>query len=121
MQALHSDPDPTARYNKLVVGKYSWVPDDHPGGTATAALRLKDWPLCLDVECEPRPDTALRRLCGTVTSLEPGTGDLGFSPTGGHPSIAVPVRRIVALTGDRQRRHAVEVPFHEPYERDGCP
>ncbi|MGW1554071.1 hypothetical protein [Streptomyces sp. NPDC002346] len=62
-----------------------------------------------------RPDTVLRRLYGTVTSFEPETGRLGFSPTGGHPTVPVPVHRIVAFTGDQQRRRTGEAPAHEPY------
>ncbi|MCZ1011923.1 hypothetical protein [Streptomyces lydicus] len=114
------------RYDELVVGRYSWVPDDTPGGDAAAELGqlpvhwLKDWTLCLDVECGPRPNTSLHRLYGTVTSFESGTCRLGFSPTGGHPAIAVPLRRIVALTGDRQRRTTGQVPTHEPYDSHGA-
>ncbi|MFD0501718.1 hypothetical protein ACFQ0G_00025 [Streptomyces chiangmaiensis] len=109
-------------YNDLVVGKYSWVPDDDHPGPAAAELEklpihwLKDWMLCLDVECRPRPETLLHRLYGTVTSYEPDTGRVLFSPTGGHPAIAVPIHRIVALTGDRQRRSDGQVPAHEPYD-----
>ncbi|MYR74196.1 MULTISPECIES: hypothetical protein [unclassified Streptomyces] len=108
-------------YNDLVVGKYSWVPDDDHPGPAAAVLEkqpvhwLKDWVLCLDIECGPRGETALYRLYGTVTSYEPDTGHVVFVPTGGHPAIAVPVHRIVALTGDRQRRSEGQVPAHEPY------
>jgi len=108
-------------YNDLVVGKYSWVPDDDHPGTASAELEglplhwLKDWTLCLDVECGPGPDTSLHRLYGTVSFFEPDTGRVGFSPTGGHPAIAVMDHRIVALTGDRQRRRTGEVAAHEPY------
>lgn len=112
----------TERYNALVVGQYSWVPDDDPGGSAAEEMAslpihwLKDWTLCLDVECGPRPDTVLHRLYGTVTSFDPDTGRLGFSPTGGHPTMPVPVHRIVALTGDEQRRRTGQVPAHEPYD-----
>jgi hypothetical protein len=108
----------------LVVGRYSWVPDDDHPGPASAELEempvnwLKDWTLCLDVECGPRPHTVLHRLNGTVSSYNPGTGDLKFIPVGGHPAIAVPVHRIVALTGDPQRRRAGHVPAHEPYDED---
>ncbi|MFH9043582.1 hypothetical protein ACH4FA_30150, partial [Streptomyces sp. NPDC017966] len=77
---------------------------------------LNDWMLCLDVECGMRDETVLHRLYGTVTSYEPDTGRVGFSPTGGHPAIWVPVHRIVALTGDRHRRTDGQVPAHEPYE-----
>lgn len=77
---------------------------------------LKDWMLRLDVECGMRAETVLHRLYGTVTSYEPGTGRVEFSPTGGHPAISVPVHRIVALSGDRQRRSDGQVPAHEPYE-----
>ncbi|MFG2684138.1 hypothetical protein [Streptomyces sp. NPDC048392] len=63
-----------------------------------------------------RDETVLHRLYGTVTSYAPGTGRVGFSPTGGHPAIPVPVHRIVALTGDRQRRGNGQAPAHEPYE-----
>ncbi|WP_405785237.1 hypothetical protein OG512_48160 [Streptomyces sp. NBC_01378] len=58
----------------------------------------------------------LHRLYGTVASYEPGTGRVEFAPMGGHPAIAVPVHRIVALTGDRQPRSDGQVPAHEPYE-----
>jgi hypothetical protein len=110
MRAAHSEPGSIERFNDLVVGKYSWVPDDDHPGTAAADLAqlpihwLKDYTLCLDLECGPRPGTVLHRLYGTVTFFEPDTGHLGFSPTGDHPAIAVPVHRIVALTGDGQRR-----------------
>lgn len=30
--------------------------------------------------------------------------------------MAVPVHRVVALTGDQQRRRPGQVPAHEPYE-----
>ncbi|MCZ1011896.1 hypothetical protein [Streptomyces lydicus] len=43
-------------------------------------------------------------LSPAAPSYESDTDDLSFSPTGGHPVIAVPLHRIVALTGDRQRR-----------------
>ncbi|WP_093895604.1 hypothetical protein [Streptomyces sp. Ncost-T10-10d] len=109
-------------YNDLVVGKYSWVPDDDHPGPAAAVLEkqpihwLKDWVLCLDVERGSRPETFLHRLYGTVTSYQPDTGRVMFVPTGGHPAIAVPVHRIVALTGDRRRRSEGQVPAHEPYD-----
>ncbi|MCX4538982.1 hypothetical protein OHA79_44735 (plasmid) [Streptomyces sp. NBC_00841] len=121
VRAWAGEPDSIERYNALVVGQYSWVPDDSQGGTAAEEMAslpihwLKDWTLCLDVECGSRPDTVLHRLYGTVTSFEPETGRLGFSPTGGHPAMSVPVHRIVALTGDEQRRRTGEAPAHEPY------
>ncbi|MEV5385702.1 hypothetical protein [Streptomyces sp. NPDC052721] len=108
------------RYNDLVVGAYTWVPDDdHPGAAAAELAEvpihwLGDWPLWVDVEWGRRPDTALHRLYGTVTFFDPDTGHVGFSPTGGHPAIAVPGHRIVALSGDRRRRGPGEVPAHEP-------
>ncbi|MFE2101662.1 hypothetical protein [Streptomyces sp. NPDC059468] len=108
------------RYNDLVVGAYTWIPDDDHPGTAAAELTelpihwLKDWTLWVDVECGTRPDTALHRLYGTVSFFEPDTGLVGFSPTGGHPVIEVPVHRIVALSGDHQRRGHEQVPAHEP-------
>ncbi|MET9519455.1 hypothetical protein [Streptomyces sp. NPDC002994] len=77
---------------------------------------LKGWTLCLDVECGPRPEAVLHRLYGTVTYFDPDTGRLGFSPTGDHPPMAVPVHRVVALTGNRQRRRPGQVPTHEPYD-----
>ncbi|MFF5826044.1 hypothetical protein ACFY8Q_31615 [[Kitasatospora] papulosa] len=122
-QSAYSGSDDSLEvYNDLVVGKYSWVPDDDHPGPAAAVLEkqpvhwLKDWVLCLDIECGPRGETALYRLYGTVTSYEPDTGHVVFVPTGGHPAIAVPVHRIVALTGDRQRRSEGQVPAHEPYD-----
>ncbi|MFE7049865.1 hypothetical protein ACFVAM_16055 [Streptomyces californicus] len=114
--------DSIAVYNDLVVGKYSWIPDDdHPGPASTELESLpvhwlKDWLLCLDVECGERPETVLHRLYGTVTAYEPRIGEVTFVPTGGHPAFAVPVRRIVALTGDRHRRRPGQVPAHEPYD-----
>ncbi|MDX2591318.1 hypothetical protein PV343_03200 [Streptomyces sp. WI03-4A] len=63
-------------------------------------------------ECGVRPDTVLHRLHGTVTFFEAGTGHAGFSPAGGHRAIALPVHRIVALSGDRRRRGHEEVPAH---------
>ncbi|MFH9044317.1 hypothetical protein ACH4FA_33975 [Streptomyces sp. NPDC017966] len=121
-RGAYSGPDSTEVYNDLVVGTYSWVPDDDPPGPAAAEMEnlpvhwLNDWTLCLDVECGMRDETVLHRLYGTVTSYEPGTGRVGFSPTGGHPAITVPVHRIVALTGDRHRRTDGQVPAHEPYD-----
>ncbi|WP_324790402.1 hypothetical protein [Streptomyces sp. H51] len=121
-RAAYSGPDSMEVYNDLVVGKYSWVPDDEHPGPAAAEMEnlpvhwLRDWMLCLDVECGMRDETVLHRLYGTVTSYEPGTGRVGFSPTGGHPAILVPVHRIVALTGDRRRRSDGQVPACEPYE-----
>lgn len=112
----------TERYNNVVVGAYTWVPDDDHPGAAAAELAdlplhwLQDWTLWVDVECGRRPDTALHRLWGTVTYFEPDTGRVGFSPTGGHPAVALPVHRIVALSGDRQRRGAGQVPAHEPVD-----
>ncbi|UFQ99845.1 hypothetical protein KBP30_00730 [Streptomyces sp. Go40/10] len=73
--------------------------------------------LWVDVECGRRPDTALHRLYGTGTYVEPDTGRVGFSPTGGHPAVALPVHRIVALSGDRQRRGVSQVPAHEPVDK----
>ncbi|KOG74617.1 hypothetical protein ADK77_04770 [Streptomyces antibioticus] len=35
---------------------------------------------------------------------------------GGHPAVALPVHRIVALSGDRRRRGAGQVPAHEPVD-----
>lgn len=121
-RATHSGADSMEVYNDLDVGKYSWVPDDaHPGPAAAEMEKLpvhwlKDWMLCLDVECGMRDETVLHRLYGTVISYEPGTGRVGFSPAGGHPAILVPVHRIVALTGDRQRRSDGQMPAHEPYD-----
>ncbi|MFE9400120.1 hypothetical protein [Streptomyces flavidovirens] len=83
-----SEPGSIDIYNDLVVGKYSWVSDDGQGGSAVAEMAslpihwLKDWTLCLDVECGPRPETVLHRLYGTVTYFEPDTGRLGFSHRG---------------------------------------
>ncbi|MDP5315575.1 hypothetical protein [Streptomyces poriferorum] len=93
----------------------------HPGSASTELESLpfhwlQDWLLCLDVECGERPETVLHRLYGTVTSYEPDTSWVMLVPTGGHPAIGVPVHRIVALTGDRQRRSEGQVPAHEPYD-----
>ncbi|MFD8609611.1 hypothetical protein [Streptomyces sp. NPDC059631] len=121
-RAAYSGPDSMEVYNDLVVGKYSWVPDDTHFGPAAAETEhlpvhwLKDWMLCLDVECGMRDETVLHRLYGTVTSYEPDTSRVGFSPAGSHPTILVPVHRIVALSGDRQRRSDGQVPAHERYE-----
>ncbi|MFF8931487.1 hypothetical protein ACF1AO_29945 [Streptomyces longwoodensis] len=121
-RASYSGPDSIEVHNDLVVGKYSWVPDDEHPGPAAAEMEhlpvhwLKDWLLCLDIECGPRDETVLHRLYGTVTSYEPVTGQVEFSPTGGHPPMSVPVHRIVALTGDRQRRTDRQAPAHEPYD-----
>lgn len=110
------------RYNDLVVGAYIWVPDDdHPGAAAAELANLpfhwlREWTLWVGVECGSRPDTALHRLYGTVTFFEPDAGQMGFSPTGGHPAVALPVHRIVALSGDRQRRGPGQVPAHEPVD-----
>ncbi|MGW4596299.1 hypothetical protein ACWEOA_13455 [Streptomyces sp. NPDC004457] len=51
-----------------------------------------------------------------MTFFDPDTGHVGFSPTGGHPAIRLPVHRIVALSVDRTRRGAGEVPVHEPVD-----
>ncbi|MFH8736553.1 MULTISPECIES: hypothetical protein [unclassified Streptomyces] len=105
-------------YNYLVVGKYSWVPDDAHPGPAAAEMEnllihwLKDWMLCLDIECGLRTASAVRHS----DLLRARAGRVGFSPAGGHPAISVPVHQIVALTGDRQRRSDGQVPAHEPYE-----
>ncbi|MGW5788063.1 hypothetical protein ACWEWK_29235 [Streptomyces sp. NPDC003757] len=121
-RAAYRGPASVEVYNDLVVGTYSWVPDDAPPGPAAAEMEnlpvhwLADWTLCLDVECGMRDETVLHRLYGTVTSYAPGTGQVQFSPTGGHPAISVPVHRIVALTGDRRRRGHGRPPAHEPYE-----
>ncbi|MER7191288.1 hypothetical protein [Streptomyces flaveolus] len=68
----------------------------------------------------PRVRTPARHrpapLFGTVTSYEPDAGRLMFSPTGGHPPLALPVHRIVALAGDRQRRSDGQLPAHTPYD-----
>ncbi|MFB0620260.1 hypothetical protein [Streptomyces sp. AGS-58] len=48
-----------------------------------------------------------------MTYFEADTGRVGFSPTGGHPAVALPVHRIVALSGDRQRRGPGQVAAHE--------
>lgn len=66
--------------------------------------------------CHSEQRERLHRLYGTVTSYEPDTGRMEFAPTGGHPAISVPVHRIVALSGDRQRRSDGQVPAHEPYD-----
>ncbi|MEW2290548.1 hypothetical protein [Streptomyces sp. NPDC047841] len=114
--------DSIERYNDLVVGAYTWVPDhDHPGAAAAELAEvpihwLGDWTLWVDVECGRRPDTALHRLYGTVTFFDPDTGHVGLSPTGGHPAIRLPVHRIVALSGNRRRRGPGEVPAHEPVD-----
>ncbi|MFD0449436.1 hypothetical protein ACFQ10_54970 [Streptomyces indonesiensis] len=85
-RAAYSGPDSMEVYNDLVVGKYSWVPDDAHPGPAAAEMEnlpihwLKDWMLCLDVECGMRAETVLHRLYGTVTSYEPDTGRVAFSP-----------------------------------------
>ncbi|MFF7858778.1 hypothetical protein [Streptomyces sp. NPDC007904] len=121
-RAASSGPGSMEVYNDLVVGRYSWIPDDDHPGPASAELEelpvhwLKDWVLCLDVECGMRDETVLHRLYGTVTSYEPDTGRVWFAPTGGHRALAVPVHRIVALTGDRHRRSDGQVPAHEPYD-----
>jgi hypothetical protein len=113
-----------ARYNALVSGTWSWVPDDTAAGTAAATLsdinwfQLADWTLRLDVECGPRPRTGFHSLYGAVTSWDPESLLLGFSPVGGHSPLKVPVHRIVALSGDRHRRRPSEFPVHEPYEDD---
>ncbi|MGW5482936.1 hypothetical protein [Streptomyces sp. NPDC004008] len=122
MRAGRGGLDSIERYNDLVVGAYTWVPDDNHPGAAAAELAevpihwLGGWTLWMDVECGARPQTVLRRLYGTATSFDPDTGRIGFSPTGGHAAIAVPVHRIVALSGDRRRRGPGEVPAHEPVD-----
>ncbi|MGW8955925.1 hypothetical protein [Streptomyces sp. NPDC055709] len=122
--ARYGEVNSIERYNQLVVGRCSWIPDDDHPGSASAELEkmhvswLKDWLLCLDVECGPRPGHTLRRLYGTVTSYDPALGQLTFTPVGGHPVIDVPVHRIIALTGDPHRRRTGEVPAHEPYDQD---
>jgi hypothetical protein len=64
-RAAYSGPGSMEVYNDLVVGAYSWILDDDHLGSASAELEklpvhwLKDWVLCLDVECEMRP----RRCC----------------------------------------------------------
>ncbi|MET8221221.1 hypothetical protein [Streptomyces hirsutus] len=65
-----------------------------------------------NAECGP--ETVLHRLYGTVISYELDSGR-GAPPTGGHRAITMPVRRIVALTGDRQRRSDGQVPA-QPYD-----
>ncbi|MFE2536284.1 hypothetical protein [Streptomyces sp. NPDC059371] len=115
-------PESIERYNELVAGTYVWVPDDDHSGFAAAELTglpihwLKDWTLWVDIECGRRPDTALHRLYGTVVSFDPGAGIVGFCPVGGHPAIALPVHRIVALSGAPQRRGSGDVPAHEPVD-----
>ncbi|MEV5433172.1 hypothetical protein [Streptomyces sp. NPDC052701] len=101
-RAAYSGPDSMEVYNDLVVGKYSWVPDDDHPGPAAAEMEnlpvhwLNDWMLCLDVECAMRDETVLHRLYGTVTSYEPGTGRVGVLPhrrPPGHLGARPPDRR----------------------------
>lgn len=118
---LEGDLDPVDLYSALVRGGYRWVPDesiDRPGTASAAltrvvALGLRDWTMALSVECGRRPDTTLHTLYGAVRTFNGHT--LGFSATGGHADIEIPVHRIVALTGDAERRIPAEVPVHEPY------
>jgi hypothetical protein len=87
-RVAYSGPASMEVYSDLVIGKYSWVPDDaHPGPAAAEVEKLpvhwlKDW---LPWRAATRP-------------------------------VSVPVHRIVALSGDRQRRSDGQVPAHEPYD-----
>lgn len=84
------------RYNDLVVGAYSRVPDDEHPGPASALLEelhvdwLKDWVLCLHIECGLGPDTVLHRLYGTVTFYDSGAGRMEFQSAVARPSRCQP-------------------------------
>ncbi|WP_326581802.1 hypothetical protein OIE69_44190 (plasmid) [Actinacidiphila glaucinigra] len=118
---LEGDLDGVELYSALVRGGYRWIPDESLDEASTAsaaltrvvALGLRDWTMSLSVECGRRPDTTLHTLYGAVRTFN--TSTLGFSPTGGHPDMEIPLHRIISLTGDAQRRIPAEVPVHEPY------
>lgn len=102
-------------------GVWAWVPGDTAAGPAAAQLQdLADhhysWMVVrLDVEAGPRADRALVSLYGLLTGWDARRRVLTFTPQHGHRPIQVPVHRIVAMTGDRERRGRREAPMWEPY------
>ncbi|MFB7454027.1 hypothetical protein [Streptomyces sp. NPDC056194] len=69
----------------------------------------------LDVEAGPRTDEVLVSLYGLLTGWDARRRILTFAPQHGHRPIQVPAHRIVAMTGDRERRGRREAPMWEPY------
>lgn len=69
----------------------------------------------LDVEAGPRESTVLVRLYGRLTAWDGRHRILTLTPVHGHRALDVPVHRIVALSGDRERRGRDEPPMWEPY------
>ncbi|MFI1648309.1 hypothetical protein ACH4XT_15405 [Streptomyces avidinii] len=107
--------------NAFGEGVWAWVPDDTATGPAAAQLQdlaehHYSWMVVrLDVEAGPRTDTALVSLYGLLTGWDARRRVLTFTPQHGHRPIQVPVHRIVAMTGDRERRGQREAPMWEPY------
>ncbi|MFJ3946333.1 hypothetical protein [Streptomyces griseoaurantiacus] len=102
-------------------GIWAWVPDDT--ATGPAAVQMQDLAdhhyssmvVRLDVEAGPRTDNTLVSLYGLLTGWDARRRILNFAPQHGHRPMQVPVHRIVAMTGDRERRGRREAPMWEPY------
>ncbi|MGW3942835.1 hypothetical protein [Streptomyces phaeochromogenes] len=123
-RAAYSEPDSMEVYNDLVVGKYNWVPDDAQPGPAAAEMEnlpihwLKDWMLCLDVECGIRAETVLHWRYGTVTSYE-------REPAGCGSPLRATIRPSPCPSTGSSRSPATgsggQAPAHEPYEEQRPP
>ncbi|MFF3730938.1 hypothetical protein ACFYXM_11595 [Streptomyces sp. NPDC002476] len=109
------------RRNAFGEGIWAWVPDDTATGPAAAQLQdlaghHYSWAVVrLVAEAGPRSDATLVSLYGLLTGWDARRRTLTFSPQHDHRPIQVPVHRIVAMTGDRERRGRREAPMWEPY------
>ncbi|KNE80129.1 hypothetical protein ADZ36_23590 [Streptomyces fradiae] len=98
-----------------------WVPDDSANGPAGRQLRELTEPylpygvMQLIVETGLRSVASLHTLYGGVDGWDGRRRRLSFTALGTRHRVIVPVHRIVALTGDRERRARDTAPLWEAY------
>ena len=90
-------------------GRSTWIPDNGATETAAAAA-LTDMlariyrtpPVRVLVETGRRPTTSIYSLAGILTGVDPTRREIAFAPIGGHAALRIPLRRIIAITGDNR-------------------
>ncbi|GAB2740600.1 hypothetical protein [Amycolatopsis magusensis] len=97
-------------------GRISWIPDDSAtettAATALTAMLSRIYrtpPMRVLVETGRRPATSIHSLAGDLTSVDLTRREIAFAPLGGHATLRIPLRRIIAITGDNHRGDLAEL------------
>ncbi|SEP54294.1 hypothetical protein [Amycolatopsis saalfeldensis] len=111
-------------------GRISWIPDDGATETAAAAALTgmlariyRIPPVRVLVETGRRPSTSTHTLAGNLADVDLARRDIGFLPLGEHAVLRIPLRRIIAITGDSDRGDVAELdagwePYPSPADTD---